>query len=196
MNLCRYVHFNLIAAKIATNLDQYQWSSHFYFSQNNALAWMEIKFLLDLIYSNKNQNYFEFINNASECEKWKPTMWITEAEKIEYNKDAVQSLRTSTISLSLTQSFVSLNEVLEKVCFQLCIEKTILLGPSRNRVIAKQRILYAWCLLKYAKLNITDVAELLQRTRSTLRRQLREIELHSEYYFSQETLQAINQLFI
>lgn len=68
-----------------------------------------------------------------------------------------------------------------------------MLGSSRNRVVAKQRILLVKCLLKYTGMNITDIAEFLNRTRSTLKRQLREMEAHPERYFSQKMLAKIDE---
>ena len=197
VNLFRYVHFNPIAAKMVTCLDYYAWSSHFYYLQGDAPSWMEINFILDLIRSKRNLNYDMFINNALESKDWKPLMRILESGKIEYNKDAVQELQAEGMR-ELTENTVKLtpHDVLEKVCHQLNADKMALLGTSRNRSIAKQRIFFANCLLKYTEMNITDVAEFLQRTRSTLRRQLREMDAHSERYFPKSTLAAIDNAFM
>lgn len=195
INLCRYVHFNPITAKIVPCLDDYAWSSHFYYLHGNAPEWIETKFMLDILQSITNQNYSEFINKTSDRDTWKPLMRISESGKVEYDKNSIKTMQIKEISPLLENAFVlTPYDVLEKICEQLCIEKMSLLGPSRNRLVAKQRILLAQYLLRYTKLNITDVAEFLQRTRSTLRRQMREMDLYPEKYFSLEIRKKIDNI--
>jgi len=195
INLCRYVHLNPVTAKMVTHLDGYLWSSHQYYVENNAPSWMDIYLMQTAIENKTNLNYVEFMYQPIDREKWRPAMHISKTGEILYDKDIVRKLREKTITNiandSILHEHLSQDEVLTIVCNHLSVQKTVLLGPSRNRTLARQRILLASYLLQHTKINITEIVKLFQRTRSTLSRQLIQLKQSPEKYFSPKLLQNI-----
>jgi REP element-mobilizing transposase RayT len=61
VNLCRYIHHNPIEAKMVNNLDEYRWSSHQNYMENNFPSWMDSELMLSVIKNITNLSYIDFI---------------------------------------------------------------------------------------------------------------------------------------
>ncbi|PIZ03453.1 MAG: hypothetical protein COY58_09300 [Gammaproteobacteria bacterium CG_4_10_14_0_8_um_filter_38_16] len=192
VNLCRYIHFNPVAAKIVDCMEDYPWTSHRYYTGCEA-RWMDIHLMCEAIQRKTNFSYSEFINKPVDRDAWKPAITISEAGEIIYDKDTIWKQQENAITSQIIRKFLTQDEVSAIVCNNLDIQKTELFVVSRNRKHAKQRILLAYYLIRYSKINITGVAKLFRCTHGTLSRQLANLDRYSEKYFSLGLLQNIEE---
>jgi putative transposase len=195
VNLCRYIHLNPVAAKIVNTADNYPWSSHQYYIENNYPPWIESNLMLTTIKNKTNLCYSDFMMQPVDRETWKPAVYISDTGKIIYNDDALRNLQHSRSAFNpVVQHHLTDEEVLNIICRELNIQRSVLFGTSKNHVTAKQRILVANYLLQYCGKNISEVARLFQRTHGTLSRQLKQFTREREKYFSMEVMQKIELL--
>ncbi len=194
VNVCRYIHLNPVAANIVDKPSDYLWSSHRYYVTQNHPTWMDINFMLSIIKNKTNLDYHDFMNNPVDRESWKPALYISETGDIISNKDQLYELQKNDfISTTAISKFLPEHQVSSIVCRELNIQKSQLLGPSKNNEIVKQRILLANYLLRYSDKNVTGIAKLFHRSQGTLSRQLKQFNQQSNNYFPDELLKSIEQ---
>jgi REP element-mobilizing transposase RayT len=195
INLCRYIHFNPVVAKMVNAVDDYPWSSHQYYTENNYPLWIESDFILTAIKNKTNLSYFDFMMQPVDREAWKPAIYISETGKIIYNDDVLRDLQRNRSDLNpAIQHHLTVEEVLNIVCGELNIRRSPLFGVTKNHEIAKQRILVANYLFQYSGKNISEIARFFQRTHGTLSRQLKKFSQRPEKYFSIEVMKKIELL--
>lgn len=197
INLCRYIHLNPVAAKMVNAADDYPWSSHQYYAENNYPSWVESELMLAAIKNKTNLNYSDFMMQPVDREAWKPAIYISDTGKIVYNDDVLRDLQHNWNALNpnpVIQHHLTEEEVLNIVCSELNIQRLQLFGVSKNHEIAKQRILVANYLLQYSGKNMSEIARFFRRTHGTLSRQLKQFSQHPEKYFSIEVMKKIELL--
>jgi REP element-mobilizing transposase RayT len=190
INLCRYIHFNPVDAKIVTCVENYPWSSHGYYVGREA-TWINTHLMCEAIRQKTNLGYLEFINGPVNREIWKPALTISETGKIIYDKEMIREKNEDTISLKVIGKYLTQVQVSIIVCNYLNIQMSDLIGIPRNRRYSKERILLASYLLRYSNINLRGIASLFHRTHGTLSRQLAKYNLHPEKYFSTAFLKNI-----
>ncbi len=194
VNLCRYIHFNPVAAKIVNELNDYVWSSHHYYVKNNFPVWMDSRLMLSAIKNKTNLNYTDFMTQPVDRETWTPAIYISEMGDIIHNEDMLRFLQKEKVNPNkLINQFLTEEQVSTIVCRELNISKTALLGSSKNPQLVKKRILLINYLLHFSNINITGAAKLFQRTHGTLSRQLEKFSLHPKKYFPNELLKNIEK---
>lgn len=189
INLCRYIHLNPVVANIVRTPIKYIWSSHHYYVSLEAPTWLDFKIVLAAIKNKTSLNYSEFINQAPERKKWKPTLYLSETGEIvidnNIQKERVEKNLT-VINLSLSQQCIE-----KVVCAHLAIAPSKLYGASRNREISKKRALLINYYLKYSDMNLGEVAKLFHRTSGTLSRQVGAFHFNWNEYFPRALLKKI-----
>ena len=191
INLCRYIHYNPVEAKIVSNPNNYEWSSHHYYSTQNSPEWMNIDFILAAIKNKISCSYDDFINEPVNREKWKPGFYISENGDCVIDEDIVRNLNTHDIqektkNKSLPQAIVS-----EIVCRHLNINYDRLLSASRDRKTSYKRMLLAHFWLSYSNLKVLDIAKQFCRTHGTILRQLNRFRINNHQHIPEDLLQKI-----
>ncbi|OGT49153.1 MAG: hypothetical protein A3E82_09385 [Gammaproteobacteria bacterium RIFCSPHIGHO2_12_FULL_38_11] len=195
--LCRYIHLNPVAAKMAAKAGDYLWSSHHYYFSENPPSWMNIDLILSIIFKKTNLNYNNFICQEVNREKWKPAIYISETGEIINNNDEIKNLEKKNIADSKIHRRKLPQEVVSAiVCSNLNIEQTKLFGRSKNHILTKKRALLASYLVRYSDVNIVSLAKLFQITHGTLSRQLNQLTSNPEVVFSNELLKIIEHALI
>ena len=194
INLCRYIHFNPVEAKIVKDPVDYPWSSHHYYSLKKNSEWVNVDFILTAIKNTTSFDYSDFISKPIDREKWKPCLYILEDGNIIIDEDIVRNLNSDLENINemaCKTKFLPHTLVSDAVCRNLNIKYDRLIGGSRDRLISKKRMLLAHYWIAYSNLTVVDVAKKFNRTHGTLLRQLDHLRINNRY-FSDEMLRKID----
>ena len=173
INLCRYIHFNPVEAKIVQDLADYAWSSHHYYLSETPPKWMDINFLLSAIHYITALNYRHFITHPVDREKWKPGLYISLNGELIIDQDIVKALypALNQIGEIEKQKLVTPELVLKIISHCLNIQFEKMIERSVNRNISQGRAILVNVWITYSNLTMTEIAKRLNRTRGTLERQ-------------------------
>lgn len=196
INLCRYIHYNPVEAKMVDHPSYYAWSSHHYYYGKSAPDWMETNLILTAIKNKTSFNYQDFIDAPIDREKWKPGLYISQNGDFVIDEDVVRNLypinNADDTALNKTEKIFLPRSVVSKiVCKNLHVEYHRLSGASRDRKTSFKRIVLAHFWLTYSNLKILDIAKELHRTHGTLLRQLNQLDIENNNYLSKDQLQKI-----
>jgi len=161
VNLCRYIHFNPVAAKMVANLDDYFWSSHQYYTISTPPAWMSTVQMHAAIKNKTGLNYHDFMYQPVDRETWNPAIYISDTDEIIFNEDTIRKENEKNIDEKIMPTLLSKEEVSAIVCNYLHTPEAELLEPSRNRKRSKQRILLANYLLQFSGTKVTHIAKFI-----------------------------------
>ena len=191
INLCRYVHFNPVEARMVNNVCDYPWSSHRYYLHNTPPKWLDIQPILQAIKNRTGLSYAHFMNQPAERAKWKPAFYLDQNGSVIFDTDIVCDLREQNKERDIAPILSTQDVVTQIVCRHLTVEALALYGASRNHVISKQRTLLITYLLRYTNLTMTEIAKTFQRTMGTLSRQVSQLQESPEKFFPKMILENI-----
>ena len=193
VNLCRYIHFNPVEAKIVSHPADYLWSSHQYYLSNAPPDWMDINLTLSVINCKTSLGYKDFINKPVDRQQWKPGLYFSPTGELIIDQDVVRDLHSTLNQIdqkikrrSLDPDFVS-----RLICWHLNVEFYQLAEESLSRKISQGRAVLVDAWHTYSSLTMTEIARRLSRTRGTLDRQQMRFSNAENPFFSKEFLVKI-----
>lgn len=194
INLCRYIHFNPIAACLVKKLEEYRWSSHENYTLNSGPQWLDLDIVTRAIKNKTGLTYGDFITTDPDRENWMPALRRLENGEFILDDSILETLKenSSTADPSRIKCFFSIESITEIVCRNLQAPPSELFGPQRSRDISKKRALLISYFLKHTSANMAQIANLFGRNQSTLSRQVKKISNSIEVHFSKQLLKKID----
>ena len=194
INLCRYIHFNPVAAKMVDDPAAYRWSSHCYYLSASGPAWMDFLKVNRAIIDKTGLAYAEFMRQEPNRDNWKPGLYFSKEGKLMTDDSILRDLQeSSTGVLAPDKEFLPRHVVVGIVCHHLEVKPSELFGLSRNRALSKKRALLMHYLLKYCDINIAQLEKLFNRTAPGLGRQVYKISLTKTKDFPEAILLKIDR---
>ena len=187
VNLCHYIHFNPVEAKIVPHPDYYRYSSHHDYLSQKPPEWMEIILIKTAIQHKTGHSYLQFINKPINREKWKPGLYISENGELVIDYDVVRNLHPTLNQIknkNVQKNFLSQESIKKIVCKNLNINEARLFSKARDRKTSHQRTLLVHFWITYSNMTMKGVANNLCRTQGTLQRQLDNFINSNMNYFS------------
>ncbi len=192
INLCRYIHYNPVVAKIVETPEYYLWSSHKNYISNDAPEWLDFKTITQIIINKTRLCYFDFIAQDVDRKKWKPALYLLESGELVIDDVLMKNAIDAKHKPKINQKYLSIECISSLISEKLTINQSELYGLSRNRDVSKKRALLISYLLKYSDKKLSEIAHLFNRTQSTLQRQVLSLMHSKNKYFSNDLLQKID----
>lgn len=161
--LLRYIHRNPVRAKIVPNVDDYKWSSH-YFYKNMINSTVKVNFILSIISEKKSRAIIKYMHLMN-------TIGDDTDTDVDYTiiKDLYKN-NENDICLKVTKTKdirVSLDEICEE-CFKDDINKSLILSGCRKRSLTELKLAFIQTALEH-KYSVREIADYLHSSESTIR---------------------------
>lgn len=164
LELCYYIHFNPISAKMVSEIDAYPWSTHASYMRKNAISWVTTEYiesiLSKIVQATNNKNYEQFIKEES--------MYLDKVTFCEFTdggeliiKDSVNDRVRNQLPKDLTS--LSIHQISLIVCQHLAIEPEHLPTASCNRRVILARSIIAYFAHYCAHHYIIRISEFFDR---------------------------------
>jgi len=172
LTVLRYIHLNPVAARIVTNPDHYQWSSHKVYLGTEAVPWITTEFGLSLFCADPSEArvaYTRFIDqhaaepNAQAFADWE---FATEPEALALEE---ASLPHKPAKASPRQhGALTLEELATRICPAHRISLDRLRSPSRARELTSIRVDFITQAINLRIATLSELARFLHRDPSAL----------------------------
>lgn len=193
VNLLRYIHYNPVAAKIVEHVKDYVWSSHRYYVSLVYPEWLNVGLMLDILEKKVGVEYGCFMDNDVPRKCWRPAFYLKDNGEMVID-DALIDMVAPSPDVHVSRKYIATDRVVEIICNKLNVSRSDILGLSRERMLSKKRALLARYLLSYSEMNLSQIANYLQRTHATLTRQINRLGECEEGAFTSDILQEIGEL--
>ncbi len=192
IELCRYIHLNPVAANLVSDPSDYKWSSHRYYLGKKAPSWMDLNEMTSAIKNKTGSDYLDFMSQDPNRETWKPALYLSDSGEIVIDDEIMKTVSQSMHETKIQHVFLPVDLVTSIVSKHLAINQCELYGPYKNHEISRKRALIAAYCLKYSNQKMSKMADIFQRTASTLQRQVQKISDSKNQHFSKILLQKID----
>ena len=162
LELCYYIHQNPVKAKMVKSVDDYPWSSHHCYLNNQSFSWLSVSFFQSILakkYINSQNLYASFIQQQAECEIKTSLLQVDEAGNIRIMDSVNEQARKSP---DRNLSLISINEIVAEVCNYLNINGTLIASASFQRDVVFARCLIAYLAHYSAGFTLRHIAEIFR----------------------------------
>ena len=171
LELVRYIHNNPLRADMATQPDQYQWSSHRAYLGRQEIAWLTTDFVLS-----------QFAENESKARKRFHTFCLkgaTEERRQEFHQGTFEGRIlgddgfSENVLARAQERFnapVGSEGLVKAVCKEYRMTKQAITAPGKHQPGAEARALMAYWALEAGKPSLTELGKYLQRDPTALSR--------------------------
>lgn len=195
LELVRYIHLNPVRAGLATNPEDYLWSSHLvyigYLNQNYVKKDLVLKilsgnepksdkiycrFIADVVDKGHQNAFYDMIDqrllgSSDFVNEVKQRIKGQDKNKNHNQKQFIQEQRDQVLIKKKT-----LPEILEAVIKIMRVSSESILSNSREQKIASARRLYAFIASRYSGISNKSIAEFLKKDHSHISNMIRKIE--------------------
>ena len=165
----RYIHNNPVRAGIVKKAENYRWSTHSAYLDNNPTIWLTTDWVL-LQFAERREaaikNYQSFIQQGEEEGHRKDLSSGTSEGRILGDESFVETSLAKASQRMITK--LSLEQILQVICEYYDIGYEDLISKSRQRHIAKPRAVAALLVREQEHLSLMDLSRKLNRDLSGL----------------------------
>lgn len=181
--LIRYVHLNPIRAGLVNRAEDYIWSSHRAYLGMETLIWLSKDYILRKFDSNEITAiilYEDFLwQGRGEESAIKDFKFGSHEGRFLGTDDFVQKITTENLHLSQSIVTCSLEELIDLVCNELKISRTILLHPGKQRASTKARGIVALLVKEAPHLTLKEFADYVEKDLSSISQLVERIQRKS-----------------
>ena len=193
LELVRYIHLNPLRAKIVSELNEYQWSSHHLYLGKEQCSWIQPNKALSMLSKNKLiavKKYVQFLKegvgiNSTNFEVGNQDPRILGDD--EFVEEQIASLGSCVSSIEL-------DKIIRSTCHVLNVPKKRLLEKSRNREITFARNIIGYLNKHYGSATMQNVASQLFLDLSTLSRSVSRLETKIKEPFFAKIVKKIQRI--
>jgi putative transposase len=172
LELVRYVHRNPVDAGLASNLDDYAWTSHHNYLGTRHDSWVTTSLVSDMFALDRARAikaYRTFVD-AQDAAAWQPSQFMAADAAVMGNEEFVARAMQSTGRMTKSQT---IEDLLEEACRRFEVDRGLLASPVRNRYLAQVRAWIAHQAGQRGIATLAAVARQLGRTEGALRYAIR-----------------------
>lgn len=180
LELCYYIHFNPVAARMVAEIDHYPWSSHSSYLEKNVISWVTTEYIQSILRKTVQESdetcYEQFISDKSR--------YLTGITFCEFNDDGelvIKDSVNSKIRCQLSKSFagLSIHQISTIVCKHLFVKMNDISEDSHNRKINLVRSIIAYFAHYFANYSIAEISDIFDRHPESISRAMhRELRTH------------------
>ena len=178
VNLCRYIHFNPVEAKIVRKPEEYLWSSHRYYLTKQKPSWLSRALIKRAILKTTGVSYVELINSKPDRETWKPSLFMDENNSLIINDEVMVGIAENWTFKIDAEKLILFDEIISIVNSHFRLNPEALCRTGRSRKLSKIRALSFY----YAK-----------RSQATLVKQMRGLVRNQFALFSKEDIRQLEK---
>lgn len=180
LNLVRYIHLNPIRANIVEKLEQYPWSSHLSYLNNNQFPWLNTDRVLSFFSSNRKKaqyNYLKFMMDKHDLTENKLLLsGNTNKHDILGDNAFIKKVLTNSPEDKIK---ITLPDLVNIVCEYYSLTEGQLHTSSRNRYYSRLRTFIAILAKEFKVTTTTTVASYFKRDASGLLRAMQRLYLNN-----------------
>lgn len=158
LELCYYIHYNPVIAKMVKHLDDYPWSSHTVYLKNKNSSWLSTSLIEDVIAKITgcaSLPYRNFIYKRIHSEEKPQYIEVDNFGNI-IIKDSVVKLVNEKKNVDF--SFLSINEIIHAVSDELSADEDEIVSASLSREICNARAIITYFSHYHAGYKLKDIA--------------------------------------
>ena len=162
LEVCYYIHFNPLKAKMVTGINDYPWSSHLVYLGDKFIPWVTTEYIQAILsnkfqeVSNANENdYISFINNKDK--------YLEKIQFCEFDVDGILTINDKINNkvrqnLASDLSHLSISQITKIVCLHLNLEIDHLTKEIHREEIILARSIIAYFSHYFSHYYITEIA--------------------------------------
>lgn len=196
LEVLKYIHLNPVKANMVERPEDYFWSSHNYYTNNDSLPWAQKEYCLNLFSTNKNlaqEKYIQFMNTPQEQKMIEKIHSTATEYRIAF--DDFERKMEDAFDDSITPKKLELPQVIATVCRYFNVPEEIIDKKYSNHKASHLRGIIGYLLSNQTNHSLSSFARYTGKSVSTLSRSRKNISIE---IMSNKELQlhidAINQL--